>query len=95
MLETPFFGVTTDGENPRELERRQIVRLMSMVADSYYTSGKYDFARGFDKLENKVQKGERIPDNHLRAYRIGREEVMSGWLPFSISISRPIVGQHR
>jgi HNH endonuclease len=82
MLETPFYGVTAQGENPRELERRQIVRLMSLIADAYFTDGKYDFSRGADKLENKVQKGEKISDDHLRAYRMAREEVMSAWLPF-------------
>lgn len=86
MLDTSFYGVTPQGENPRELERRQIVRLMSMIADAYFTNGKYDFARGSDKLESKVQKGEKIPDEHLRAHRIGREEVMSAWLPFASKV---------
>lgn len=82
MLETPFYGVTADGENRRDLERKQLVRLMSMIADAYYTGGKYDFARGTERMENKVQKGDKIPDDHLRAGRIGREEVIAGWLPF-------------
>lgn len=82
MLETSFYGVSAQGENPRDLERRQIVQLMSLIADAYYTDGKYDFARGSDKLENKVQKGDKINDEHLRAYRIGREEILSAWLPF-------------
>jgi hypothetical protein len=82
MLDTPFHGVTAQGENPRELERRQIVKLMTLIADAYFSEGKYDFTRGTDKLENKVLKGEHIPDSHLRAYRIAREEVMNAWLPF-------------
>lgn len=82
MLDTPFHGVTAQGENPRELERRQIVKLMTLIADAYFSEGKYDFSRGTDKLENKVLKGEHIPDLHLRAYRIAREEVMNAWLPF-------------
>jgi hypothetical protein len=82
MLDTPFQGVTAQGENPRELERRQIVKLMTLIADAYFSEGKYDFTRGTDKLENKVLKGEHIPDSHLRAYRIAREEVMNAWLPF-------------
>jgi hypothetical protein len=82
MLETPFYGVSQQGENPRDLEKRQIVKLMSYIADLYYADGKYDFGRGSDKLENKVQKGENIPDDHLRAHRIGREDVMGAWLPF-------------
>jgi hypothetical protein len=82
MLETPFYGLDAEGENTRELERRQIVRLMSMIAVAYYTDGKYAFDRGVDKIESKVQKGDKIPDDHLRAYRMGREEVVAGWLPF-------------
>lgn len=82
MLQTTFHGVGPDGENPRELERSQLVRLMTMIADAYYTDGKFDTERGADRIENKIQKGETIPDNHLRAYRMGREEVMTGWLPF-------------
>jgi hypothetical protein len=82
MLETPFYGVSVLGENPRDLERRQIVKLMTLIAEAFYTDRKYDFARGTDKLENKIQKGEKIPDDHLRAYRIGREEVLNAWLPF-------------
>lgn len=82
MLETPFYGVDSEGENPRDLERRQVVQLMTIIADAFYTNGKYDFDRGVDRIENKVQKGDVVPDEHLRAYRMGREEVMSGWLPF-------------
>jgi hypothetical protein len=88
MLETSFYGVSARGENPRELEKRQIVKLMSSVAEAFYTGGKYDFARGTDKLENKIQKGEIIPDDHLRAHRIGREEILGAWLPF---VSKVIV----
>jgi hypothetical protein len=82
MLESAFYGVNAQGENPRELEMRQIVRLMSMIAEAYYANGKYDFTRSMEKIENRLRKGEKIPDDHLRAYRIGREEVLSSWLPF-------------
>jgi hypothetical protein len=86
MLETPFHGIGPDGENPRELERSQIVRLMSLIADSFYTEDKFDLQRGVDRIENKVQKGEKIPDDHLRAYRMGKEEVMRGWLPYVLRV---------
>jgi hypothetical protein len=87
MLETSFYGVSAQGENPRELEKRQIVKLMSSVAEAFYTGGKYDFARGTDKLENKIQKGEIIPDDHLRAHRIGREEILGALSARSSSIT--------
>ena len=54
----------------------------SSGSPTFYTGGRYDFGRGTDKLENKIRKGEIIPDDHLRAHRIGREEILSAWLPF-------------
>jgi hypothetical protein len=81
-LKNPFYGLNAQGENPRELESRQIVRLISMVAEAYYANGKYDFSRSVEKIEHRLKKGENILDDHLRAYRIGREEVLSAWLAF-------------
>jgi hypothetical protein len=57
MLSTPFYAVNAQGDNPRELERRQVVRLMNMVAEAYYTGGKYDFSRNVEKIEHKIRKG--------------------------------------
>lgn len=34
------------------------------------------------RLENKVQKGELIPEGHLRAYRVSKEEVLYVWLRY-------------
>ncbi len=75
MLETPDDYKLEEGDNPRDLERRQIVRLLNILADRIYI-GKYDFEVGSGKLESKVQKGEPVAPEHLRAHRIGREEVL-------------------
>lgn len=75
MLDTPDDYKLEEGENPRDLERSQVVRLLNLLADRLYI-GKYDFEFGSGKLESKVQKGESVPPDHLRAHRIGREEVL-------------------
>jgi hypothetical protein len=63
------------GENPRQLEKMQIVRLANLIASLFYI-GSYDFDIGANKVEDKLRRGEPIPDLHLRAVRISREEVL-------------------
>jgi hypothetical protein len=67
------------GENPRE--KQQLVELMNIIAEEIF-EGQYDFDLGTDKIEEKIRKGENIPDGHLRATRISREEVVYGWLRY-------------
>ena len=58
----------------RGLERRQMTTLMNVFADTFFV-GKWDFDIGGRQLESKIQKGEKFPPEHLRAWRISREEV--------------------
>ena len=58
----------------RERERRQMSRLMNVFADTVLI-GKWDFELGGRRLEFRIQKGDRFPDSHLRAWRMSREEV--------------------
>jgi len=44
--------------------------------------GKYDFDIGARKVEAQVRRGEVIPDEHLRALRMSREEVLYNWLRY-------------
>jgi hypothetical protein len=81
MLETPLNYKIEEGENPRELEKSQILQLMNIIADRIFV-GSFDLEIGTARIENKLQKGEEIPDAHLRAYRMGREEIMYSWLQF-------------
>lgn len=81
MLDTPLNYKIEEGENPRELEKAQILQLMNVIADRIFV-GHFDLEIGTSRLEHKVQKGEEIPDEHLRAYRMGREEIMYSWLRF-------------
>lgn len=70
------------GANPRFLEREQAVRLMSLFADVFFV-GCWDPDIGGRQLETRLQKGDMIPEHHLRAWRIAREEVFAtamAWL---------------
>ena len=65
-----------EGTNPRQLEREQMVRLMSLFAEVFFV-GHWDPELGGRRLESQVQGGEPIPAGHLRAWRIAREEVLA------------------
>jgi hypothetical protein len=78
-LETPIDEGMERGENPRFLEREQMVRLMNLFAKIYF-AGKWDREIGGQKLENRIQKGDPIPEEHLRTWRIAREEILSNIL---------------
>ncbi len=74
-LESPIDEGLEQGVNPRQLERQQMARLMSLFATVFFVN-KWDPETGGRKLESRVQKGEKIPLNHLRAWRVTREEVL-------------------
>jgi hypothetical protein len=81
VLSTPLDYGVDSGENPRELEALQIVKLMNVVAEELYV-GKFDPEIGTDKIESRLQKGESFPLDHLRAFRMGKEEVLYSWLRY-------------
>ena len=81
MLETAFNHRSEEGQNPRRLEIEQIVELMNIVAESIYV-GKFDHARGIRRIEHDIQHGKDVPDDHLRAFRMAREEVLHNWLRY-------------
>ena len=67
------------GDSPRVLEREQLVRLMSLFADVFFV-GQWDPEVGGRRLENQIQRGEAIPELHLRAWRVSREEILGNIL---------------
>jgi hypothetical protein len=75
-LDTEIGAGMEEGSNPRQLERAQMVRLMSLFADVFFV-GKWDPELGGRRVENRLQEGESIPEGHLRAWRIAREEVLA------------------
>jgi hypothetical protein len=81
MLETAWDWKMDVGENPREIEKSQIIGLMNTVAETLYMN-RFDPERGTDKLESKLQKGEDVADDHLRAFRMAKEEILYSWLRF-------------
>jgi len=78
-IETPLSAGLETGTNPRQLERDQMVRLMSLFAEVFFV-GHWDPELGGRKLEDRLLKGEPIPLMHLRAWRIAREEVLANIL---------------
>ncbi|MBI1798637.1 MAG: HNH endonuclease [Candidatus Eisenbacteria bacterium] len=84
--DTPLNAGLEIGSNPRQLEKEQMIRLMSLFAEVFF-AGQWDAEMGGFKLEDRVLKGEPIPPQHLRAWRIGREEVLANildWVRFAI-----------
>ena len=80
-LETPLNYRIDENENPRELEKQQILQLMNVIAERNYI-GHFDPAVGTARIENRVQKGEDVAEPHLIAYRLSREEILYSWLRF-------------
>ncbi|MBI5368741.1 MAG: HNH endonuclease [Planctomycetes bacterium] len=74
-LEIPMDRGFDAGENPRQLEKEQLIRLMNLFAEEVLM-GKYDPDRGTYRVEEGVRNGDSIPEPHLRAVRLTREEVL-------------------
>ncbi len=62
----------------RSIERKNVVRLMSMITQKVLDR-KFDENIGAHKLEERHRKGERIPDAHIKAYRIFRPKTFEVW----------------
>ncbi|MBX2982565.1 MAG: HNH endonuclease [Flavobacteriales bacterium] len=80
-LQTNLDYKLEEGLNPRELEKEQIRHLMNIIADEILI-GKFDFDIGTNRIENQIQKGESLPMEHVRAYRMVKEEVLYNWLKY-------------
>lgn len=97
VLTTPLNYRAESGDNPRELETTQIIKLMNIVAEEIYI-GKFNPDIGTDKIESRLQKGESFTHDHLRAFRMSKEEVIYNWLRYVqlvaknyfLTIGRPI-----
>lgn len=85
LLETPIDHMLEEGENPRELEKLQIIKLLNIIADEIYID-KFDTSIGTSKIENRIQNKENIPEDHLIAFRMSKEEILYTWLKFTHQI---------
>lgn len=81
LLETSINYRLEEGLNPRVLEISQVVQIMNVVANEIYV-GKYELEIGAKRIEYRVQKGELVPESHLRAHRLSREEILYVWLGY-------------
>ena len=52
---------------------------MNIIAEEIYI-GKFDTARSCKRIEHNLIRGEDIPDDHIVAYRLGKEEIIYSWL---------------
>ena len=87
VLETPLDYKFDEGENPRELEKEQILHLMNIIAEEIYV-GKFNSEIGTRRIESRIQNNEDLPLNHVRAYRLSKEEVIHNWLRYVDQITR-------
>src|SRR5439155_13240640 len=85
-INAPLSAGMETGTNPRHLERKQMVRLMSLFADVCFV-GQWDPEIKGRKREDRLLKGEQVPLPHLRSWRIAREEVLANvlkWIRLTI-----------
>ncbi len=67
------------GNNPRELERTQLLALMNLIAEELFI-GKFEPDVSADRIEKRMQDGENLPLDHIMCCRLSREEIMFNWL---------------
>jgi hypothetical protein len=70
-----------EGENPRLLEREQLIGIMNQVAEELLI-GRFDLTIGTRRIEHRLQAGEHLPDAHVAAYRMCKEEIVYTWLRY-------------
>jgi hypothetical protein len=87
VLSTSLSYGLESGDNPRELETAQMIKLMNVIAEEIYI-GKFDLDIGTDKIESRLVKGEHFPLDHLRAFRMSKEEVLYNWLRYVQQITK-------
>ena len=87
VLETPINYRLEEGENPRELEKEQILELMNLIAEEIFI-GKFDGDIGTSQIESKIQKGENLSLPHIRAFRMSKEEILYNWLRYIEQITK-------
>lgn len=83
ILTKPINYMLDEGLNPRILERDQLIRLCNLLTDKLLVD-RYDPEIGTYRIENNIATGSdgEIPDDHLIAYRLFKEEVMYSWIQY-------------
>ena len=83
ILTTNISYKADEGENPRELEIKQLVKLLNIIAEEIYIN-KFNPEVGVARIEQKIidKKDTDITDDHLIAYRMSKEEIIYNWLQY-------------
>lgn len=83
ILSTPIDYRVDEGNNPRMLEKEQVIRLCNIIAEELLIN-KFDDELGTNKIENKIATGSggNITDDHLIACRLFKEEIMYNWIQY-------------
>jgi hypothetical protein len=87
VLETPINFRVEENENPRIVEGSQILRVMNLIAETLYVN-KFDTEIGSDKIESRIQNGEVFALEHLRAFRLSKEEIVYNWSQYLAQVAR-------
>jgi len=69
---------TEHSNHLRFVERDNLVKLMNVIAEKVLID-KFDEKIGAHKLEEGIRKGSKVPDEHVKAYRIFRPKVFEVW----------------
>ena len=87
ILKTPINYKVDEGLNPRELEIRQIIKLLNIFAEIIYIN-KFKPEIGVSRIEKKIidKKDSDITDEHLIAFRISKEDIMHNWLQYLMGV---------
>lgn len=83
ILTKPINYKLDEGQNPRVLEKEQLIMLCNIIAETLLI-GKFDDEVGTNKIENKIATGAgtAITDEHLVACRLFKEEIMYNWIQY-------------
>ncbi len=76
---TPIFQDLEVGTKIRDLEKKQLLYLMNVIAEELFI-GKFEPDVSADRIEKRIQDGESLPLDHVRCCRLSREEIMFNWL---------------
>lgn len=83
ILTTNLSYKSDEGENPRELEIKQMICLLNIIAEEIYIN-KFIPEVGVYRIEQRIidKKDSDITDDHLAAFRLSKEEVIYNWLQY-------------
>ena len=55
---------------------------MNVIAEKVFV-GQFSHTIGTRRVENSIQKGKSVPEPHLRAFRMAKEEILYNWVRYA------------